>query len=189
MVTSIVPDDVFLKRILEILRADPTLGPMISEWRFGDLGDEATAKGKDGSSASKEQTASSYPLCYTTTAPNPEVSRTVIGSEGNPDIMVPQMREYEFWAVFVTTGGTPAEAQESLYKITAIAQAVLEQNLRLKTPAGDDPLCMTCIIHPQRRIERFRGTLLESMTLRVRPTGIVAYSGEKPPIAENIYPG
>ena len=189
MVTSIVPDHVFIDRIIEILKANKLLQSMISEWRFGDLGDEATTRGEYSMSASREQNASSYPLCYVTTATNPEVSRTVIGSEGNPDIMVPQIREYELWAVFVTTGATPAEAQKSLYKITAMAQAVLEQNLRLKTPAGADPLCMTCTVHPQRRVEKFRGTLLEAMTLRVRPSGVVAYGGEKPPIAENTYPG
>ena len=73
MVTSIVPDHVFIDRIIEILKANKLLQSLISEWRFGDLGDEATTRGEYSMSASREQNASSYPLCYCLlyTSPSP----------------------------------------------------------------------------------------------------------------------
>ena len=161
----------FIDRILATLKADPWLASHISEWRFGDLGDSDTTEG----GGSQEQNASSYPLCYVTTAGSPEVDRTMISTNADVDVLPGQIREWEFWAVIVTTGATPADAQRTLYDIVARATAALEQNVRLATAEGKDPLCMSCTVMQQRRLERFRGTLLESMTLRVRPVLVVNY--------------
>ena len=161
----------FIDRILDILQADPYLKSHISEFRFGDLGDSDTTEG----GGSQEQNASSYPLCYVTTAGSPEVDRTMISTNADVNVLPGQIREWEFWAVIVTTGATPADAQRTLYDIVARATTTIEKNVRLTTPEGEDPLCMSCTIMQQRRIERFRGTLLEGMTIRIRPIMVVNY--------------
>ena len=157
---------VFINRILEVLQAEPKLKEKISEFRFGDAGDN-----KD-----KEINANSYPLCYITTATNPEVSRVAITSAKSVNSLPSESRELEFWIIIATTGATPADTQKSLYELVNLTCDTLEKNIQLREPLDDDdPLCSTSKIFTQRRLEKMRGTLVESLTIRLRPRIIVAY--------------
>ena len=152
---------VFINRILEILQADPKLKEKISEFRFGDVGDN-----KD-----KEINANSYPLCYVTTATNPDVSRKSIFAQGNPSKISGQKRELEFWAIIVVQEATPEATQKKLYRLTNMAEGILEQNQQLYNPTSQsDRLCSTCDVFTQKRFETYRGKLIEAMTIRIRPT-------------------
>ena len=156
----------FLERILDILKNDTDIKAKVSEFRLGDLGDN-----KDS-----EKNARSYPLVYVTTATNPVVTKKSRYSQGDTNKLPGQVIEYEFWAIIVTDGATPAQAQTQLYKITSLVENSLENNIRLRDPAsGDDPLCITTDIFPQRRLEKYRGHLVEAMTVRIRPTLIASY--------------
>ena len=157
---------VFLNRILEILQADQDLKKKVLEFRLGDLGDN-----KDS-----EKNARAYPLVYVTTATNPIVSRKSKYSQGDVNKLPGQVLELEFWAVVVVDGATPAKTQEQLYEVSGLVEKSLENNIQLRKPASNsDPLCATSDIFPQRRLEKFRGRLVEAMTVRIRPTLFVTY--------------
>lgn len=164
---------VFIDRILDTLKADPILEDAISEWRFGDKGDRDAIR-EDGGSA-PEQVADAYPLLYVTVPPNPEVSREPITGTESVDAVPPQIREWEFWAVITVSGETPEAAQRKLYDLVAQVTNTLETNIQLKDQQGKNPLCINCTYMQQRRIEPFRGTLLESMTIRIRPIIVVSH--------------
>lgn len=151
----------FLERILDILKADKEFNGMMSEFRFGDMGD-------------KEINANSYPLCYVTTASNPEIYRKAITSVKSVSDTPTQRRELEFWVVIVVSAATPDETQKLLYKLVNMGSDILEKNVQLRRPhTDDDPLCIDSQFHIQRRIENKRGSLVEGMTIRVRPSVIV----------------
>ena len=168
---------VFIDRILETLKADAVLENDIMQWRFGDRGDRDATR-EDGGAA-PEQVADAYPLLYVTVPPNPEVSREPITGTESVDAVPPQIREWEFWAVITVTGETPEAAQRKLYDLIAQASNALETNIQLKDQQGKNPLCINCTYMQQRRIEPFRGTLLESMTIRIRPILVVSHEEKK----------
>ena len=153
--------DKFTGRILKILEKNGEFKEEISEFRLGDAGDN-----KD-----KMLNANSYPLCYVTTATNPEVSRKSIFAQGDPSKIAGQKRELEFWAIIAVQEATPETTQKKLYKLTSMAEDILEQNQQLDDPLGkSDRLCSVCDIFTQKRFEANRGKLIEAMTIRIRPT-------------------
>ena len=157
---------VFLKRILEILQADQDLKKKVLEFRLGDLGD----------SKDNEKNARAYPLVYVTTATNPIVSRKSKYSQGDVNKLPGQVLELEFWVIVVASTTTPAKTQEQLYEISGMVEKILENNIQLRKPSNQsDSLCATSDIFPQRRLEKYRGHLIEAMTIRIRPTVFVTY--------------
>ena len=150
----------FLTRILEILKSNKEFSDKISEFRFGDIGDN-----KD-----KMLNANSYPLCFVTTAANPEVSRDSIFSQGDVGKIPGQKRVLEFWVIIVADGPTSEYTQKSLYSLVGMALDILENNQQLRNSEGADNLCSASDIFTQKRLETNRGKLLEAMTIRVRPT-------------------
>ena len=108
-----------------------------------------------------------------TTAANPEVERKAITPAGL-DTLPAQKIVYEFWAIIVADGPTPAEAQKTLYRLSDMATAIFARNIRLVDSEGKNPLCATSDIFTQRRHEKFRGGLIEAMTIRIRPTVFVS---------------
>ena len=148
-----------INRIIDILKANSVLSEKIREFRFGDTGD----------TAEKSVVGRMYPLCYVTTAANPEVSRETI-TAGGLDTLPGQKVTLEYWVVLVANASSPLEAQVEIYSLAGLAQNVLASNIRLLNPAdGTDPLCATSSVMTQRRFETHRGRLVEAMTVRVRP--------------------
>ncbi len=96
---------IFIQRILKTLQNNKDFSDKISEFRFGDMGDN-----KD-----KILNADSYPLCYVTTATSPEVSREIIYPQGNVNLLAGQKIVLEFWIIIVTDSGEPQQTQETLY--------------------------------------------------------------------------
>lgn len=153
----------FVERIIDILQADKKFSETVSEIRFGDFGDKQD-----------QTTANSYPLCYVTTASNPEISRRAITSAKSVSSTPSQRREFEFWVVIVVSGPTPEETQKQLYELANMGSEILEKNVQLRTPHNDDdPLCSFSQVFIQRRIEKKRGSLVEGITIRLRPVVIV----------------
>ena len=110
-----------------------------------------------------------YPLCYVTTAANPEVSRETI-TAGGLDTLPGQKVTLEYWVVLVANASSPSAVQEEIYGLSGLAHDALASNIRLTDPNdGTDPLCATCGVMTQRRFETHRGRLVEAMTVRVRP--------------------
>lgn len=145
-----------VQRILDILKHDTEFSKQIGEFRFGDYPDMTNF--------------TNFPLCYVTTARSPEVIRTTMFPNPNPDELPHERRVYEYWIVLVTTSAVPESTQKSLYDLTHDAQVIFESNLRLKDPVtGDDPLCASMRILTQGRLDTQRGKLLESITIRLRP--------------------
>ena len=138
---------------------------MVSEFRFGDMGDN-----KD-----KLINANSYPLIYVTTAASPEVSRQDIHPQGNINKLPTQKIILEFWAVIVVSGIDAEETQHELYQITNQVIHILARNQQLRNTAGHDNLCSVAEIFTQKRHESHRGSLIEAMTVRVRPTIFMQY--------------
>ena len=84
------------------------------------------------------------------------------------------MLELEFWVIVVASTTTPVKTQGQLYEISGLVEKTLENNIQLRKPTNDsDSLCATSDIFPQRRLEKYRGHLVEAMTIRIRPTVFV----------------
>jgi len=154
----------FVTRILEILRNNAAFAAEIREFRFGDLGDNRD----------NIINASAYPLCYVTTATNPEVSRVSMFPTGDTGRIPGQKRIYEFWVIIVTKTGKPELSQRNLYKLTGMVLDTLEKNQQLRNTRNENPLCAASDIFTQRRLETHRGQLVEAMTIRVRPMVFLA---------------
>ena len=76
--------------------------------------------------------ANSYPLCFVTTAANPEVSRDSIFSQGDVGKIPGQKRVLEFWVIIVAGGPTSEYTQKSLYSLVGMALNILENNQQLR---------------------------------------------------------
>ena len=148
----------FITRIYDILKADKKLNGIIEEFRIGDHGSEGD-----------EKYADSYPLLYVTTATQPVVSKKTFTSSSINRLPGKQI-ELEYWAVVIVEEATPVDAQMLLYDIEKIILDNLENNVRLTKKNGTDPLCMITDVFTQRRHEKSRGSLIEAMTIRIRPT-------------------
>ena len=155
----------YVTRILDTLKKNKKLSDTISEFRFGDLGDN-----KD-----KLINATSYPLIYVTTAAAPEVSRQDVYPQGNVNRLPTQKIILEFWVIIVVSGGDPESTQNELYQITNKVTNILARNQQLRNSVGHDQLCSVAEIFTQKRHEVHRGKLVEAMTVRVRPTTFVNY--------------
>ena len=156
---AIIDHSKAINRIIDILKANSVLSEKIREFRFGDAGD----------TAEKSVVGRMYPLCYVTTAANPEVSRETI-TAGGLDTLPGQKVTLEYWVVLVANASSPPAVQEEIYGLSGLAHDALASNIRLTDPNdGTDPLCATCGVMTQRRFETHRGRLVEAMTVRVRP--------------------
>ena len=156
---AIIDHSKAINRIIDILKANSVLSEKIREFRFGDAGD----------TAEKSVVGRMYPLCYVTTAANPEVSRETV-TAGGLDTLPGQKVTLEYWVVLVANASSPPAVQEEIYGLSGLAHDALASNIRLTDPNdGTDPLCATCGVMTQRRFETHRGRLVEAMTVRVRP--------------------
>ena len=155
----------YVTRILDILKKNKKLAGMVSEFRFGDMGDN-----KD-----KLINANSYPLIYVTTAASPEVLRQDIHPQGNVNKLPTQKIILEFWVIIIASGADAEATQHELYQITNQVTHILARNQQLRNTAGHDNLCSVAEIFTQKRHETYRGKLVEAMTVRIRPTTFVSY--------------
>ncbi len=147
---------VVIQRILDILQANENFASKISEFRFGQEG--------------SDRAGNSLPLCYVTTAVNPEVDRQIFSPAPSTSQLPGEKRTYEYWVVIIAGGSAdPQAAQKALYDLTHDALGVLERNVQLRDSEGADPLCATSQIYTQGRMESYQGTSIEAMTIRVRP--------------------
>ena len=148
----------FTKRILALLQDNEKLKSIVSDWKLSRVGSEGDVT-----------YANSYPLIYVTPAPNPLVSKKTIASSDYRKIPG-QERVLEFWAVIICSEATPEETQETIFEIEGIVTEILENNAQLRKPDGKDALCASADIFTQKRHEKFRGEIVEAMTVRIRPT-------------------
>ena len=157
-------DDV-ITRILDTLKYNAAFAAKISEFRYGD----------NGTFQNREATAFRYPLCYVTTSSQLEIERRATGPQGNINKIPSQDILYEFWVYIAASAATPELAQRQMYDLVSDAKDILENNNQLRDPEDStDPLAMHSDILVQRRIERYRGTMIESSVIRVRPRKIAA---------------
>ena len=157
-------NSIFIQRILNILQSNKNFADKISEFRFGDIGDN-----KD-----KILNANSYPLCFVTTATNPEVSRDSIFPQGNVSLLAGQKIVLEFWIIVIVGDGEPQQTQKTLYSLTNDILDIMSNNIQLRDSDGNDRLCATSEVFTQKRLETNRGKLVEAMTIRIRPTIFVS---------------
>ena len=139
---------------MEILKNDHDFAEQISEFRFGDIGQDGYGN--------------NFPLCYTSMPSNPLMYKQVYFPAYSNNTVPGYKWEHEFWAVIIVAEGTPEAAQERIYQLGHLAQKILSQNVQLRDKDGTDPLCSNSTVILQRRMESHRGDLVESMTVRVR---------------------
>ena len=140
------------QRILDLLKADEQFAKVVSEFRFGELPEETAAH--------------SYPACYVTTPPSPEVRRTALTTT-DLGKMAGQRIETEFWIICVAREATSADTQKQLYAMRGHIYRILNVNTRL-TSAGTDPLCNSLVLYTIGRLTRQRGQLVDGLNIRVR---------------------
>ena len=141
---------------MDILKNNHDFSKEIGEFRFGDIGQDGYGN--------------NFPLCFTSMPNNPIMSKQVYYPAHTVNSVPGYKWEQEYWAVIVVAEGTPELAQARIYQLGHLAQWVLSQNVQLRDKDGTDPLCTNSSCMLQRRMESLKGDLVESMTVRVRPT-------------------
>jgi len=174
-VTTVTTTDhaAVIRRILDMLQADPTLKKQVNEWRFGELPERTSVNDP--------------PTVYVTTASSPQVSRESYGVSAENGHVPIQKVVYEYYVVIVSDpGAEPADAQRQVYGIQKAATAVIYANTKLRRPGASitledgsynpasDPLAVYTDVYAQPRLTDHQGSLVESMTLILRVT---AYEG------------
>ena len=153
-ILTVINYEIFTKRLLSILESDSRLG-IIRQFRLGDVSTNPLHTDK-------------YPLIYTTTATNPVVSKKSLYSSDYKKLPGQEV-ELEFWVIIICRGQSPKAVQSQLFELESIVTDILEENVQLRNTKGKDPLCAESDIYTQKRLEKSRGDVVESMTVRVRP--------------------
>ena len=148
-------------RVVEILKAADGLKG--ATFRFGSL--------------ASDEVHSASPTIYVTPADRAEVSRETFAGRGGSEAVPAQKIVRELWVRAFADGPTPEKVQRLIEDLTASCVEALSGNVRLRRPAdGSDPLCATSRAYVQGALTRWRGTVLEGRTIRLRITQVQAYA-------------